>query len=61
MQVFIVSRGEDCQGSEVLKVFSSMKKAEQFISSKFGDFVKLSEGFYRKSCDYIQIVQHEVE
>ena len=66
--VFIVSRGERCEGSSVVGVFSDEAKATEVALSQ-----EACEGWEKASpwldnvtiwwdgCDFVQVVRHQVQ
>ena len=63
MKVFIVEQGEFCEGAVVCGVFSTMKKALEYVGT-FYDLNKWKlarENRWEFGCEYVEINEYEVE
>lgn len=63
MNVFIVEQGEFCEGAVVCGVFSTIKKALEYVGTFYDQnrWKLVSENRWEFGCDYLEINEYEVE
>lgn len=63
MKVFIVEQGEFCEGAVVCGVFSTIKKALEYVETSYdlNTWKLVRENRWEFVCDYIEINEYEVE
>lgn len=61
VNVFIAVRGEDCEGYEILDVFSTKEAAEEHLEKIYPKWKKDKYGDRRSGCSYASIEEFEVD
>lgn len=63
MTVFIVERGEFCEGAVVCGVFSTITKALEYVGTYYPSnrWTAVGENRWEHGCDFVEINEYEVE
>lgn len=66
MQVYVVELGEDCEGSQILGIYSTVEKAraaaiKQMQTYHKGEWEARGNDYWHAGCDYLSIVVWTVQ
>jgi len=65
MKVYIISRGEKSEGSNIVDIFNERKKAVECALAQQthfeGGWVKIDDNYYENGCDFVSVQRFKMK